>query len=590
MLRVLISLLPFLVAVQACSNIIVSLGASADKSTMVAYNADSGSLFGSLYHYPAADHAPGSVREVYDWDSGKYLGSIPEVPHTYNVVGNMNEFGLTIGETTFGGIASLQEQKGAKIDYGSLIWITLQRSKTAREAIQTISDLMATYGYASEGESFSIADGKEAWIMEIIGKGEYELGAVWVAVKLPEGSITAHANQARIQSFPLNDPENCLYAPDIISFAKKINLFAANAPDASFSFSDVYDPLTFSGARFCEARVWSIFSNVLGQGFSDEYLTYAQGYNLTHRMPLFVFPPKDTKLSVSDVSALMRNHYEKTPLDMSGEEFSDVGAMTNSIYRTHPLSWTSSVSPVDGASTTNTYSYFNERPIATPQTGWNFIAQTRANMPEPLKGLIWFGVDDVSTTVRTPVYASATRLPQGFAGKGPQDGVVPPMMNFSWQNAFYVFNVVANFAYNRWDLISPELIKVITDKEAAFQSEVAKIDEEATIRLQKYGVKYAVEYVTTQSVQIGEQLLADWQRLFGELFVKFRDGYIITPNKEDPACGCNVANQFYPQSWYDRIVRDTGAHYYTPGSEAKKLADRPAHLQPVPKSSLKALQ
>lgn len=426
--------------------------------------------------------------------------------------------------------------------------------------------------------------------MEIIGKGNYELGAVWVAMKLPKGSITAHANQARIQTFKLNDPNNVLYAPDVISFARKIGLYPQDAPDASFSFSDVYDPVTFSGARFCEARVWSIFSRILGEDFAADYLTYAQGYNLTHRMPLFIYPPKDVTLSMTNVSALMRNHYENTPLDMSGEEFSDVGAYTNSIYRTHPLSWTSSVNP-DGQSTTNTYTYFNERPIATPQTGWNFIAQTRSFLPMPLRGVLWFGVDDVSTTVRTPVYSSATQLPKGFVGKGPQDGVVPPMMTFSWQNAFYVFNVVANFAYSRWDLISPELVKIITDKESAFVKKVQEIDGEALNRYQKFGAVNTVQYLTAESVAIGEQLLSDWQRVFGELFVKFRDGYIITPNPTDPACGCSVASQGYPQQWYDRIVRDTGLHYYTPGSgESAVKAERPDHLKPVPKSSLKALK
>lgn len=605
MFRVFLAFFPLLVAVNACSNIIVSPGASADKSSLVAYNADSGSLYGSLYHYPAADHPEGSQREVYDWDSGRYLGNIPEAAHTYNVVGNMNEFGLTIGETTYGGIEALQSQSKAKIDYGSLIWITLQRSKNAREAIQTIAELMSTYGYASEGESFSIADGKEAWIMEIIGKGEYELGAVWVAMKLPEGSISAHANQARIRTFPLNDPDNCLYAPDVISFARKIGLFDANAPDASFSFSDIYDPVTFSGARSCEARVWSVFSSVMGPDWSAQYLSYAQGYNLTNRMPLFVYPPKDQKLSVSDVSALMRNHYENTPLDMSGTQFSDVGAYTNSIYRTHPLTWTSSVNPVDGQSHADAkYQYVNERPIATPQTGWNFIAQTRDYLPAPLKGLLWFGVDDVSTTVRTPVYAAATVMPKAYVGKGPQDGVVPPMMTFSWDQAYYVFNVVANFAYSRWDLVSPDVLAALTKQESKLLMKVQDIDATVMSQLESYAIENpettmvagakvpseSIAYLSTQGVLLADQLIADWTRLFGELFVKYRDGYVITAQPSDTACGCSVGNQGYPQAWYDRIVRDTGDHYYVPGSGDKVTQKKDARLLPVPKSSLKALR
>jgi dipeptidase len=281
-----VTLLSTLSLAESCSNIIISPGASTDSSSIVSYNADSAGLYGSLYHYPATDYPPNSLRDVYDWDTGVFLGQIPEVSHTYNVVGNINEFGLSIGETTYGGVESLQSQTGAKIDYGSLIWITLQRARTAQEAIQTISDLMAEYGYASEGESFSIADPHEAWIMEIIGKGNYEKGAVWVARKIPDGYVTAHANQARITTFPLNDPENCRYASDVISFARKIGLY--EGADENFSFSDVYDAVTFSGARYCDARVWSFFGNLLGQEWADQYLDYAMGYNLTNRMPLWI--------------------------------------------------------------------------------------------------------------------------------------------------------------------------------------------------------------------------------------------------------------------------------------------------------------
>jgi dipeptidase len=286
MLNRVTSILSVVTLVDSCSNIIISPGASTDSSSIVSYNADSAGLYGSLYHYPAADYPKDALRDIYDWDTGVYLGQINEVSHTYNVVGNMNEFGLVIGETTFGGVSSLQSQAGAKIDYGSLIWVTLQRAKTAREAIQTISDLMAEYGYASEGESFSIADPHEAWIMELIGKGDYEKGAVWVARKIPEGYVTAHANQARITTFPLNDPENCRYSSDVISFARKIGLYEGT--DENFSFSDVYDAVTFSGARYCDARVWSFFGDLLGQDWADQYLDYAMGYNLTNRMPLWV--------------------------------------------------------------------------------------------------------------------------------------------------------------------------------------------------------------------------------------------------------------------------------------------------------------
>lgn len=414
---VLVALLGLISRVFSCSNLIVSPGASSDGSSIVAYNADSGTLYGSLYHYPAADHAPGTMRDVYDWDSGAYLGQIEEVAHTYNVVGNINEYGVIIGETTFGGLSVLQSQTGAKIDYGSLIWITLQRSKTAREAIQTISDLMSAYGYASEGESFSIADQNEAWIMEIIGKGNYEKGAVWVARKVPEGYICAHANQARITTFPLNNPEDTLYAPDVISFARQIGAYPEDKPDEEFSFSDVYDAVTFDGARFCDARVWSVFSTVMGQDWSNQYLDYAQGYNLTNRLPLFVKPTNDYKVSLVDAMNYMRSHYENGALDMSGEQFSDVGAYTYSPYRAHPLTWTSTLNP-DGSTAANPVTYLHERPIATPQTGWNFVAQSRKWMPRQFSGIIWFGVDDSGTTVRFPVFGSATKIPEAFAGPG----------------------------------------------------------------------------------------------------------------------------------------------------------------------------
>jgi dipeptidase len=399
-------------------------------------------LYGSLYHYPAADHPAGTMHQVYDWDTGKHLGAIPEVAHTYNVVGNMNEFGLSIGETTYGGVEALQEQDGAIIDYGSLIWITLQRAKTAREAIQVAGDLMATYGYASEGESFSIIDNNEAWVMELIGKGNYEKGAVWVAQKLPQGAVSAHANQARITTFPQDSPEECLYSKDVVSFAKDIGLYPKDASDADFSFSDVYDAVTFSGARFCDARVWSFFGDIMGQEWADQYLDYAMGANLTNRMPLWVSPP--AKVSATDVMGHMRNHYENTKLSMDGTQFPDVGATFDAVpVRAHPLTWTDSKGD----------EYLNERPIATQQTGWNFVAQSRSWMPKELSGLLWFGVDDSATTVRFPVYGSVTRVPLAFAGKGAQDGVTPPMMEFDDERAFDVFNLMANWVYSRWDLM-----------------------------------------------------------------------------------------------------------------------------------------
>eukprot|EP00602_Paraphysomonas_sp_CaronLab_P009703 CAMPEP_0185024584 /NCGR_PEP_ID=MMETSP1103-20130426/7709_1 /TAXON_ID=36769 /ORGANISM="Paraphysomonas bandaiensis, Strain Caron Lab Isolate" /LENGTH=580 /DNA_ID=CAMNT_0027557599 /DNA_START=14 /DNA_END=1756 /DNA_ORIENTATION=+ len=561
--------------VDGCSNIIVSPGASADSSSMVAYNADSAALYGSLYHYPAADHPKNSMRDIYDWDTGVYLGQIEEVEHTYNVVGNMNEFGLSIGETTYGGVSELQSQPGAKIDYGSLIWVTLQRAKTAREAIHTISRLMSENGYASEGESFSIADPHEAWVMEIIGKGSYERGAVWVARRIPDGYVCAHANQARITTFPLDDPEDTLYAPDVISFARKIGLY--DGPDEEFSFSDVYDAVTFSGARFCEARVWSFFGDVMGEEWAQQYLDYAQGYNLTNRMPLWVKPVQ--KVSLKDTMRHMRNHYENTPLAMDGEVFPDVGASYGyTPVRAHPLTWTS-----------GSKEYLNERPIATQQTGWNFIAQSRKWMPQEFSGLLWFGVDDSATTVRFPVYGSATRVADAFAGAGAQDGVTPPLMKFDFQSAFSVFNLVANWAYSRWDLMYPDVLARIESLEDSLIAQANDVDIKAKQVLESSGVSAAIELVTSFSVDAGNSLVRSWANFFGEMFVKYKDGYVFTEDSSEPSCGCSVANGAYTQSWYDRIVADTGDHYlvHEDVDALKASAKRPG-LMPVSKAQLLA--
>jgi len=527
---------------------------------MVAYNADSATLFGSLYHYDAAKHPEGSMRDVYNWDTGVFLGKIKEASETYNVVGNMNEFGVVIGETTYGGVAELQEQSKAIIDYGSLIWITLQRSKNAREAINTIGSLLAEYGYASEGESFSIADPNEAWVMEIIGKGEYELGAVWVAKKIPAGYVTAHANQARITTFPLDDPENCIYAPDTISFAQKNGFYSG--PDAEFSFSDTYNPLSFSGARFCEARVWSFFGNIMGEEWADQYLDYAMGYNLTNRMPLWVQPA--AKLSLGQVFEHMRNHYEETELDMTGKQFPDVGASFGAMaQRSHPLTWTAT-SESDPAVSAD---YLHERPIATPQTGWNFVGQSRRWMPSELRGLLWFGVDDSSTTVHFPIYGSATSVPEAYAGQGAQDGVTPPIMTFNFQSAFTVFNVVANWAYSRWDLIYPDVHAKILAVEADFQSSILSIDKEATEKYNTEGAASAVAFVTEHSTNMGNTLVQQWGQFFGELFMKYRDGYVISSSSTSQSCGCAVANGDYSQDWYNRIAKESKDHYKIPAEQ-----------------------
>ncbi len=414
---------------DACTNFLITKGASKDGSTMISYSADSHVLYGELYSWPAKKWPAGAMLDVYEWDTGKFLGRIPQAAQTYNVVGNINEHQVAIGETTYGGREELNDPK-AIMDYGSLIYIALQRSKNAREAIYTIVTLMNDFGYYSSGESFSIADPNEVWIMEMISKGPEDKGAVWVARRIPDGYISGHANHARITTFPLADgkksitskelnkiydPEvETVYAWDVVDVARKFGWYEGS--DADFSFSDVYAPLDFGGARFCEARVWSGFNKV-ATGM-DKYLDYAMGENLTNRMPLWVKP--DNKLSLSDVMGLMRDYYQNTPMDMT----KDIGAGPYlSTVRWRPMTW-----KVDEET------YFNERAISTQQTGFSFVAQCRSWLPDPVGGILWFGVDDTYYTVYTPMYCSITKAPSSFAvGNG-------DMMTYSETAAFWVFN------------------------------------------------------------------------------------------------------------------------------------------------------
>jgi len=382
---------------NACTNFLVTKGASKDGSTMITYAADSHVLFGELYYLPAADHPEGTMIDIYEWDTGKFLGQIEQVPHTYSVVGNINEHQVSIGETTYGGREELQSQSGAIIDYGSLMYLTLQRAKTAREAIEVMTGLVEKYGYYSSGESFSIADPDEVWILEMIGKGEGEKGAVWVARKIPDGYISGHANQARITTFPQDDPENCLYSDDVISFAREKGYYEGS--DEDFSFADAYAPIDFGGARFCEARVWAGFNKVT-EGM-DQYLDYAMGENFDNRMPLWVKP--DQKVGARDVMEMMRDHFEDSPMDMS----KGVGAGPYDLpYRWRPLTWEH-----DGKT------YFNERAISTQQTGFSFVTQMRGDLPDPIGGIIWFGLDDSYSTVYAPLYCGMLEAPETFAGQ-----------------------------------------------------------------------------------------------------------------------------------------------------------------------------
>lgn len=528
-------------AAYACTNLLVTKGASADGSTLVTYLADSHTLYGELVCKPSADHPAGSMREVVDWDSGKPLGRIPEVAHTYAVVGNMNEHQLVIGETTYGGRSELEKQTGAIMDYGSLIYISLERSRTAREAIKLMGELMAQYGYASEGESFSIADGKEVWIMEIIGKGEGEKGAVWVAQRIPDGYVCAHANQARITTFPLNDPENCLYSPDVVAFAKKKGWVKADLADKDFSFSDTYAPLDFGAARGCESRVWSIFRRVASG--MDGYIDYVRGDNLAHRMPLWVKP--EHKITIHEAMELMRDHFEGTEFDMT----KDMGAGPYACpYRWRPLTY-----KVDGKT------YTNERAISTQQTGFSFVAQSRDWLPDPVGGVFWFGVDDSYSSVYMPMYCGILHAPESMAvGNG-------SMMEMSETSAFWVFNQVANFAYTRYRDIIPEVRALQADLEKRFLIYQPVVDQ-AALELHKKDPGLAREFLTDYSCSQGDGTVKRWKGFYHYLFTKFMDGNIKTPvpGQMNP----KVSQPGYGDDWYRKVVQDAGTRLEVKGEAA----------------------
>ena len=532
---------------MACTNFLITKGATVDGSCMISYSADSHELYGELYHWPAAAYPEGALLDIYEWDTGRFLGKIKQARQTYNVVGNMNEYQVAIGETTYTGREELIDTAGV-MDYGSLIYIALQRAKTAREAIQVITSLMAEYGYASSGESFSISDPNEVWIMEMIGKGKPESvkdkkgrvsvkhnkGAVWVAIRIPDGYISGHANHARITTFPLNDPENCLYAPDVISFAREKGLFSGE--DKDFSFSDTYAPLDFEGARFCEARVWSGFNKVAKE--MDKYLDYAKGENLKNRMPLYIKP--DRKLTLQDAIGLMRDYYQGTELDMT----KDPGAGPyGCIVRWRPLTW-----KVDGEE------YFNERAISTQQTGFVFVAQSRPYVPNPLGGIFWFGVDDTYSTVFTPMYACMTEIPESYAvGNG-------SMMQFSDNAAFWVFNQVSNFAYTRYSDIIVDIQKKQSELENNHIAMIPAIDK---IALEKYrqNPEKAVKFLTDFSVSQGNNTVREWKKLYGFLFTKYMDGNIkqAVPvpagQKYTPA---DLKQPGYGDEFYRKLVKETG--------------------------------
>lgn len=489
-------------AASACTNFIVTKGASTDGSVMVTYAADSHALYGALYHTPAGKYKAGTMLPVYEWDTGRYLTDIPQVKETYSTIGNMNEHSLIIGETTYGGRRELEDSTG-RMDYGSLIYITLQRAKTAREAIGVIAELANTYGYASSGESFSIADPDEAWIMELIGKGckldakgeNTRKGIVWVARRIPDGYVSAHANQARITTFPKDDPENCLYSPDVVSFAREMGYY--DGPDADFSFCDAYAPLDFGALRACEARVWAFFRTVADD--MDQYVDYAMGHNKENRMPLWVKPR--AKVSPKTVFDCMRDHYEGTPMDMT----TDIGAGGhNCPYRWRPMEF-----EVDGVK------YVNERATATQQTGFWFVAQARPGVTDDM-GILWFGVDDAATSCLTPIFCSAQEVPECFReGNG-------SMLEYSPTSAFWLFNRTTNFAYMRYDMIAADIRKV-ADK---WENEMLENVQQVNARVGRMSPAARRNYLTQLSVETAQQLFDRWQKLNGYLLVKYVDGNV----------------------------------------------------------------
>ena len=567
---------------EACTNVIVTRGASADGSCLVSYAADSHWLYGELYFKPQADWATGSKLKVYDWDSGKYLGEIEQVQHTYKTIGNMNEHQLIIAETTFGGRHGLNNPD-AIMDYGSLIYITLQRARTAREAIRLMDELTQKYGYYSEGESFSIADKEEAWIMEMVGKGA-EKGSVWVARRIPDGYVSGHANQSRITTFPLDDPDNCLYSKDVISFARKMGWF--DGKDEEFSFRDAYCPLDFGGLRGCEARVWSAF-NILGKGkfaYEDggslvekdsyDYVDYAMGHNPANNMPLWIKPA--AKVSVKDVADVMRDHYEGTPMDMT----QDIGAGGNALpYRWRPMGFT-----YDGKE------YTNERAIATQQTAFWFVGQSRGNYPDVLGGIIWFGTDDAATSYVTPIYTNSEIVPECFReGNG-------DMLTYSSTSSFWLNNRVANACYKMYNYMAPfvrehidrfensqisegvpqtdakalELYNDIAEKEMKKQSKKNPGYDPMTDTGDAF--LQVKQYLTSYSVSTADAIFSAWKKMEETLLVKFIDGNVKAQN-EDGTFVHSPESEGIPdgltQPGYTEYWKEAVAHFH--GDVVKKV-------------------
>ena len=533
---------------EACSNFIVGKKASVDGSVMCSYSADDYGMFQNLCHYPAAKHAKGEMRKIFDWDSNKYYGEIPEAAETYNVIGNINEWQVTIGETTYGGREEMVDSTGI-MDYGSLIYVALQRSKTAREAIKVMTTLANTYGYNSGGETFTICDPKEAWIMEMMGKGAGSKGAVWVALRIPDDAICAHANQSRIGKFNMKDKKNVMYAKDVVSFARSKGWFQGK--DADFSWKMAYAKPDFSGRRFCDARAWSMLNHFYDM---TPYLDWALGKNPDAQdMPLWVVPNK--KVSVQDVENVMRDHYEGTPLSVA--DGSDIGGgIWEMPYRPTPLMY-----KVDGKQ------YFNERPVSTQQSGFVFVSQMRSWLPREIGGVFWFANDDANMAAFTPVYCSMTQRPECYNTPGAD------ALHFSKKNAYWVCNMTSNMVYPRYSLMFPTLKEVRDSLDNSYFAAQAGVEKKAQ-ELYAQNPQAAVKYLNDYSVEKAQQMLARWNQLFEFMVVKYND-MIIKPTdkngtfKKTPyGLGATPVRPGYPEKFVKQLVKQSGDKFLVP--EEKK--------------------
>lgn len=536
------SLIAGFMSSEACTNFIVGKKASADGSVFCTYNADDYGMFIGLCHYPAGKHAKGEMRKVYDWDTKEYHGQIPEASETYNVIGNINEYQVSIGETTFGGREEMVDTTGI-LDYGSLIYIALQRSKTAREAIKVMTTLAETYGYCSEGETFTICDPDEAWIMEMMGKGPGSKGVVWVALRVPDDAICAHANQSRIRTFNQKDKKNVMFSKDCIRFAREKGWFSGN--DKDFSFCETYAYPDFSGRRFCEARVWSFFNHFSSD--MDRYLPYAEGkVKDAEPMPLWIIPNK--KVTLQDVRACMRDHYEGTPFALDNDPGQGIWNMP---YRPTPLTY-----KVDDKT------YFNERPTSTQQSGFSYIAQLRSWLPRQIGGILWFGNDDGNMVAYTPVYCGNIVQPECYNTPGAD------ALTFSDKNAYWVCNWVSNMVYPRYSLMFGSLKAVRDSLENSYLTEQPDVEKEA-LRLYQEHQNHAILFLNEYSDEKARQMLERWKQLAIYLIVKYND-MTVKPETDGiftrtkTGLGARVQRPGYPESTAREIVRQTGSKYEVP--------------------------